>query len=285
MYLKIKRSRSNSKKYTSKGKGKHMKREELIAEMAKLKIGEPIEEQIRDHILQIVGNDESMCSIVLQDVIVSPSLLKDINRHLMEEGRKRKKGNSFCFTMEEAEREREEKTELLAENVELSRKAESAEKAEKEKEDALARMTAAQQAETQAKEALKKAKEAEKAAKDALAEAKANPEIPEAKRKEISEKAAAEAKAEAAKAVADAEQKLKRANAELTAAQQQLKMTNPDVAEFGVYFRQVQEDFNRLCGKLIMIRNTDEETGNKCTQAIKAAVQKFMENLPGGNKE
>ena len=183
-----------------------------------------------------------------------------------------------------AEKEKEEKEALLAENLELSQKAESAEKAEKEKEDALARMTAAQQEEAKAKEALKKAKEAEKAAKDKLAEAKANPEIPEAKRKEISEKAAAEAKADAAKAVADAEQKLKRANAELMAAQQQLKMTNPDVAEFGVYFRQVQEDFNRLCGKLIMIRNTDTETGNKCTQAVKAAVQKFMDNLLGGKE-
>ena len=81
-----------------------MKRDELIAEMANLKIREPIEEQIRDHILQIVGNVESMCSIVLQDIIVSPSILGDINKHMRDEGKKLAKGNCFCYTMEAAEK-------------------------------------------------------------------------------------------------------------------------------------------------------------------------------------
>lgn len=120
----------------------------------------------------------------------------------------------------------------------------------------------------------------EKAAKEELEKLKANPEIPEEKLKEISEAAETAAKEEAAKAITEAEKRLAATADELKAAQNQLKMSNPDVAEFKIYFVQFQESFNRVLGKLKQIQNSDAETAGKLKSAIFAAINDFNLKMP-----
>jgi len=138
---------------------------------------------------------------------------------------------------------------------------------------------------TEAAKAVDKAKKAESAREDAekklqdaraaLADAKANPVISEEKRREIREEAHAEAQAEIAAAEAG------RAAAEQKAEdlRKQLATASPDMTTFKIYFTQLQEDQNRLHGLLLKIRNTDQETAEKLSKAIMAAVDAFRKKV------
>lgn len=138
---------------------------------------------------------------------------------------------------------------------------------------------------TEAAKAVDKAKKAESAREDAekklqdaraaLADAKANPVISEEKRREIREEAHAEAQAEIAAAEAG------KAAAEQRAEdlRKQLATASPDLTTFKIYFTQLQEDQNRLHGLLLKIRNTDQETAEKLSKAIMAAVDAFRKKV------
>ena len=162
---------------------------------------------------------------------------------------------------------------LRASNTELNDKANRATAAE-----ANASKYRAEKAAAEEKAAVAERKE--KAAKEELEKLKANPEIPEEKLKEISEAAEKNAKAEAAKAITEAEKRLATTAEELKAAQSQLKMSNPDVAEFQIYFIQFQESFNRVLGKLKQIQNSDAEKAEKLKSALFAAINDFNLKMP-----
>ena len=135
---------------------------------------------------------------------------------------------------------------------------------------------------------LEKTKKAEKTAKKKLQKMKDNPEIPagmiEKLAKEAADKAerdysekldAARQEAEAAaKAKADAEQAL-------ADARKTTQLASPDAAAFNVMFAQVQEDFNKLHGYLIKIRNADAELGAKCQQALHALLDSQKGRVAG----
>lgn len=162
---------------------------------------------------------------------------------------------------------------LRASNTELNDKANRATAAEA---DANKYKAEKEAAEKKAADAAVKEREAQAA----LEKLKANPEIPEEKLKEISEAAEKTAKAEAAKAITEAEKRLAATADELKAAQSQLKMSNPDVAELKIYFVQFQESFNRMLGKLKQIQNKDAETAEKLKPAIFDALSKFNLSMP-----
>lgn len=138
---------------------------------------------------------------------------------------------------------------------------------------------------TEAAKAVDKAKKAESAREDAekklqdaraaLADAKANPVISEEKRREIREEAHAEAQAEIAAAEAGREAAEQKAED----LRKQLATASPDLTTFKIYFTQLQEDQNRLHGLLLKIRNTDQETAEKLSKAIMAAVDAFRKKV------
>ena len=82
------------------------------------------------------------------------------------------------------------------------------------------------------------------------------------------ERAEAVKKAEAAGSdtdakIAAAEAEAARIRAELEEAQKKLKASSADVAKFGVWFTQVQNDFNRMMEALREVNERDSETGEK----------------------
>ena len=54
-----------------------------------------------------------------------------------------------------------------------------------------------------------------------------------------------------------------RIRTELEEAQKKLKASSADVAKFGVWFTQVQNDFNRMMEALREVNERDPETGEK----------------------
>ena len=138
---------------------------------------------------------------------------------------------------------------------------------------------------TEAAKAVDKAKKAESAREDAekklqdaraaLADAKANPVISEEKRREIREEAHAEAQA----VIAAAEAGREAAEQKAEDLRKQLATASPDLTTFKIYFTQLQEDQNRLHGLLLKIRNTDQETAEKLSKAIMAAVDAFRKKV------
>lgn len=147
------------------------------------------------------------------------------------------------------------------------------------------------------KDKLQKAKEAEKKAKAKLKELKENPEIPQEVtdklKAEAEAKAAADASAEIEKRLADANDKIEAANlarqaAERDAAkeqqiaadlQKQLQMSNPDIAEFRVHFKNVQEEMIKLRSTLDSIFSTDADAGSNLSEAMKALVKSFARDF------
>lgn len=140
---------------------------------------------------------------------------------------------------------------------------------------------------------LAKTKEAEKAAKAELEKAKANPEIPEATleqlRKEVAAEAATKATEELQKLLSDAqaqvlkaEQERQQAEEAAAAAQKAAKLSGADAAVFKLLFTQVQQDFNKLMGALMKVRQSDAELGNKLTAAVQAVLDKTQRDLLGG---
>ena len=63
--------------------------------------------------------------------------------------------------------------------------------------------------------------------------------------------------------IAAAEAEAARIRAELEEAQRKLKASSADVAKFGVWFTQVQNDFNRMMEALREVNERDPETGEK----------------------
>lgn len=143
---------------------------------------------------------------------------------------------------------------------------------------------------------LAKAKEAEKAAKADLEAAKASPQIPEAMleqlRKEVTAEAAAKATEDLQKLLSDAqaqvlkaEQERQQAEDAAAAAQKAAKLSGADAAVFKLLFTQVQEDFNKLMGALMKVRQSDAELGNKLTTAVQAVLDKTQRDLLGGKAD
>ena len=143
---------------------------------------------------------------------------------------------------------------------------------------------------------LAKAKEAEKAAKADLEAAKASPQIPEAMleqlRKEVTAEAAAKATEDLQKRLSDAqaqvlkaEQERQQAEEAAATAQKAAKMSGADAAVFKLLFTQVQEDFNKLMGALMKVRQSDAELGNKLTAAVQAVLDKTQRDLLGGKAD
>ena len=99
------------------------------------------------------------------------------------------------------------------------------------------------------------------------------------KEKAKAEDAAKSAGQENSEAVRKAEQELERARAELAEAKKQLKASNGNVAAFGVLFRAVQEDINKMFDKLLEITQEDEETAAKLRGGAKVILSKTLERL------
>ena len=99
------------------------------------------------------------------------------------------------------------------------------------------------------------------------------------KEKAKAEDAARTAGQENSEAVRKAEQELERARAELAEAKKQLKASNGNVAAFGVLFRAVQEDINKMFDKLLEITQEDEETAAKLRGGAKVILAKTLERL------
>lgn len=179
---------------------------------------------------------------------------------------------------EEAQERENALAESLAEAeaaaVEAKARAEESDKLRAELEEEKAKVAAAKEKADTLRKALKKAeenptipkaevekirKEAEEAAKKKL-EAEANKALEEAKKKaEV-----AQANAEAAKL---AEQK---AVQRLEETEKRLKTANPEVTAFKALFDTMQETAAKLRGMVAKIRETDPETADKLTNALKA---------------
>ena len=63
--------------------------------------------------------------------------------------------------------------------------------------------------------------------------------------------------------LAAAEAEAARIRTELEEAQKKLKASSADVAKFGVWFTQVQNDFNRMMEALREVNERDPKTGEK----------------------
>lgn len=90
---------------------------------------------------------------------------------------------------------------------------------------------------------------------------------------------------DAAEKLAAAEKERARIEQELEAARKKLKTSDANVAKFGVYFRAMQEDYNKLLEVLPEIGETDRETAEKLRRGAKVLMEKMLERLGGGEKE
>lgn len=139
----------------------------------------------------------------------------------------------------------------------------------------------------------------EKAIEEAVQQAKADAAAEWAeKTKKLTDKLnEATAKAEKLKVKADkasagadeklaaAEKERARIEQELEAARKKLKTSDANVAKFGVYFRAMQEDYNKLLELLPEIGETDRETAEKLRRGARVLMEKMLERLGGGEKE
>ncbi len=71
------------------------------------------------------------------------------------------------------------------------------------------------------------------------------------------------------------------AKAQQTAAdlQKQLQMSNPDIAEFKVHFKNVQEEMMKLRSTLDSIFTKDADCGSNLQEAMKALVKSFARDF------
>ena len=79
--------------------------------------------------------------------------------------------------------------------------------------------------------------------------------------------------------IAAAEAEAARIRAELEEAQKKLKASSADVAKFGVWFTQVQNDFNRMMEALREVNERDPETGAKLKTGAVKLLNELMERL------
>lgn len=137
------------------------------------------------------------------------------------------------------------------------------------------------------KKAQEDAEKAQRAAEEAKASSAAVPDDVMEQLRRDAEKAAAEAAAkEAEKKVAAAEKKAAAAEAARAEAEKDLAdarkaqaMSNPDAFVFKMAFQQVQEDFDRMNGSLLKLRQEDPALAEKMTTAARALCAKFGESL------
>ena len=132
------------------------------------------------------------------------------------------------------------------------------------------------------------AKEKAEKFRTAWKEAEANPNVPKAEleriQKEAEEAAKKKVEAEASKALEEAKKKAEEAQKEARAAKQaeedalrrldetekRLKTASPEVTAFKALFDTMQETAAKLRGMVAKIRQTDPETADKLTNALKA---------------
>ena len=79
--------------------------------------------------------------------------------------------------------------------------------------------------------------------------------------------------------IAEAEAEAARIRAELEEAQKQLKASSADVAKFGVWFTQVQNDFNRMMEALREVRERDPEIGEKLKTGAVTLLKNLLERM------
>ena len=189
-----------------------------------------------------------------------------------------KERNDAIKEAEEA-KERQAEIEERAQAAELAR-TEAEERAHeadalKEKISALEEsLRASEEKVTQTKEKLKKAQSDPKIPPEKLAELKAEAEK---SAKEEAEKTFSAELEEAKKAAKSAEAArvaaefaARQAEERLEEAQKKLKVANPDVSAFGELFEQAQDIVGKMHAKIEKIRQTDPETADKLTKAMKA---------------
>ena len=184
-----------------------------------------------------------------------------------------------------AEAEAKAREEALADRLaEAERAAEESTDREKEAEE-LRRKVEEMNAE------LEKAKKKSFDLREKLKNAEANPKLPPEALEKLRREAGDAAKAEAEKALLDklekAAERLKSAEAEAIAArltekvareqleeaQKKLKTANPAVTEFKVVFETVQEGIAKLKKMVDKIKESDHETADKLSAAIKALAE------------
>ena len=106
--------------------------------------------------------------------------------------------------------------------------------------------------------------------------------LAEAKEKlEQAEKEARGAGEGAAEKVRAAQKETEALRAQLQETQKQLKVSSADVAEFGVWFKQVQADFSSLIDALGKVEKRDAETGAK----LRGGVRQLLATLSGTVQE
>ena len=189
-----------------------------------------------------------------------------------------KERNEAVKAAEEA-KERQAEIEERAQAAELAR-TEAEERAKesdalKEKVSALEEsLRASEEKVAQTKEKLKKAQSDPKIPPEKLAELKAEAEKSakeEAEKTfsaELEEAKKAAKSAEAAKVAAEIA--ARQAEERLEEAQKKLKVANPDVSAFGELFEQAQDIVGKMHAKIEKIRQTDPDTADKLTKAMKA---------------
>lgn len=162
----------------------------------------------------------------------------------------------------------EDNKKLRESNVSLNMKAQQVENLQKEAQKAVDKAKKAEAAKDTAVKELQDAR-AE------LAKAKADPVIPEEKKKEIRDEAHAEAKAEIAAAEAGkaaAEQKARD-------LEKQLALASPELTTFKLLFEQLQETQNRLQGCLMKIQSSNPETAEKLKKATMQVISQFAKKM------
>ena len=171
---------------------------------------------------------------------------------------------------------------LRASNCELNQMANSAKKLQEEKKSAEAQAdkfkAEKEAAEKKTADALTRAKAAEAKERDTAAELRqlrANPEIPQEKLDELKKQAAEEAGRQAEQKIKEAAAEAEKAQKTIESLQKQLAVASPEVTEFKTLFTEWQEVFNKLCKTLDKICTNDEETGEKLSNALMAAIERY----------
>ncbi len=186
---------------------------------------------------------------------------------------------------DKARREAEKQKEI---NDLLNEKLEQAEAAAQEAQDRESDADEYKRQVEEYQELVKKERDAAAALREQMKKAEADPKIPKAKldqiRKEADEAAKKEAEAKAQKALDEARKKVEAAEAEamkarlaekvaresLEETQKKLKTASPEVAAFKALFDDMQSAAGRLHAMIAKIKESDPETADKLSAALKA---------------
>ena len=190
--------------------------------------------------------------------------------------------------IEERDKARQEAEKQKEINDLLAEKLEQAEAAAQEAQDRESDADEYKRQVEEYQELVKKERDAAAALREQLKRAEADPKIPKAKldqiRKEADEAAKKEAEAKAQKALDEARKKVEAAEAEamkarlaekvaresLEETQKKLKTASPEVAAFKALFDDMQSAAGRLHAMIAKIKESDPETADKLSAALKA---------------